>query len=92
MRTYKTRDIESALSRKGFQVKQSHHKYYILFVDGKKTNIRTFISHGIKEYNKTLLSSMKNQLHLSSNEFNDLISCPLTRESLIEIYSKNGLI
>jgi hypothetical protein len=92
MSTYKTRDIESALIKKGFQVKQSHHKFYSLFVDGKKTNIKTFISHGIKEYNKTLLSSMKNQLHLSSKEFEDLISCPLTQELLIEIYSKKGLI
>jgi len=86
MNSYKTKDIESALSKKGFQVRQSKHKIYILYVDGKKTNVRTFVSHGIKEYGKTLISKMRNQLYLSREEFDDLVSCPLTEEKLLEIY------
>lgn len=86
MNSYKTKDIESALSKKGFQVHQSKHKIYILYVNGKKTNVRTFVSHGIKEYGKTLISKMRNQLYLSREEFDDLVSCPLTEEKLLEIY------
>ncbi|MCZ7396240.1 MAG: hypothetical protein ABOK23_06885 [Candidatus Methanoperedens sp.] len=92
MAVYKTKDIESALSRKGFQVHHSKHKIYILYVDGKKTNIFTFVSHGIKEYGNPLLSKMKRQLHLSGNQFDDLVSCPLSYERLVEIYTEQNLI
>jgi hypothetical protein len=89
---YKTKDIESALSRKGFQVHHSKHKIYILYINGKKTRIFTFISHGIKEYGDTLLGAMKKQLHLSNEELRGLIKCPLSEEQLIEIYLLKGLI
>lgn len=92
MNSYKTKDIESALSKKGFQVHQSKHKIYILYVDSKKTNVRTFVSHGIKEYGKTLISRMRNQLHLSREEFDDLVSCPLTEEKLLQIYMDRNKI
>ncbi|GAB7387108.1 hypothetical protein BSNK01_09440 [Bacillaceae bacterium] len=32
----KVRDMKAALNKKGFQVSQSHHTYYILYVEGKK--------------------------------------------------------
>lgn len=92
MNSYKTKDIESALSKKGFQVHQSKHKIYILYIDGKKTNVRTFVSHGIKEYGKTLINRMRNQLHLSREEFDVLVSCPLTEEKLLQIYMDRNKI
>lgn len=92
MNSYKTKDIESALGKKGFQVHKSKHKIYILYVNGKKTNVRTFVSHGIKEYGKTLVSKMRNQLYLSREEFDDLVSCPLTEEKLLEIYMERDKI
>lgn len=90
MAKYKVKDIESSLSKKGFQLQSSHHKLYIYHVNGKKTGIRTFISHGKKEYGDVLLSKMKNQLKLSKEQFEDLIECPLSKEELYEIYSENG--
>jgi len=64
MATYKTRKIESALSKKGFQLRESsHHKKWTLFVDGKKTAVYTWISHGLKEYGDSLLREMKKELY-----------------------------
>lgn len=92
MSTYKTKDMGSALSKKGFKIHQSHHTFYVFYVNGKKTNIKTFISHGKKEYRDALISAMKKQLHLSREEFDNLIACTLKEEMLIELYSKRGLI
>lgn len=85
MSTYKTRVIENALSQKGFKKKESHHKKYTLYINGKRTSIYTFVSHGTKEYGDNLLNKMKNQLHISREELNDLIDCPLKHEDLVRI-------
>jgi hypothetical protein len=92
MSKYKVKDIESSLSKKGFQLQNSHHKLYIYCVDGTKTGIRTFVSHGKNEYSDKLLNKMRSQLKLSRQQFNDLIQCPLSKEELNEIYSTNGYI
>lgn len=92
MSTYKTRVIESALSKKGFEKKESHHKKYTLYVNGKRTSIYTFISHGNKEYGDNLLNKMKDQLHISRKELEELIMCPLKHEDYIRILHKKNLI
>lgn len=92
MSTYKTRVIESALSKKGFEKKESHHKKYTLYVNGKRTSIYTFISHGNKEYGDNLLNKMKDQLHISRKELEELIMCPLKHEDYIQILHKKNLI
>jgi len=90
--TYKTRAIESALSKKGFRKKESHHKKYTLYVNGKRTSIYTFVSHGTKDYGDNLLNKMKNQLYISRKELNDLIDCPLKHEDLIRILAGKNKI
>lgn len=92
MSKYKVKDIESSLSKKGFQLQNSHHKLYTYYVDGTKTGIHIFISHGKDEYGDKLLSKIRNQLKLSHQQFDDLIRCPLSKEELNKIYSKNGNI
>lgn len=92
MAKYKTKTIEASLLKKGFQEINTHHKRYIYYVNGEKTGITTFISHGIKEYGDILLSKMRNQLKLSRKQFDDLVMCPLTKEELYKIYSDNDLI
>ena len=71
MTSYKSTEIEDALTRKGFIVtkknKKVHHKKLTLFVNGKKTSVYTFISHGKKEYARGLLSAVKNQLFLDTS-------------------------
>jgi hypothetical protein len=85
--TFKPKDIESSLSKKGFHVKpDSHHRLYVYYLEDGKIAARTFVSHGKKEYGNVLLNRMKKQLHLTKEQLHDLIVCPLTKEELQEIY------
>jgi len=92
VKTCKTRDIESALKKKGFVQKETHHRIFYLCVNRKITGVHTFISHGQKDYSADLLAKMKNQLHLSGKEFADLIQCPLTGERYLQLLVRRGVI
>lgn len=62
---YKTKEIETALLKKGFKVdRKRHHKYYTFSPHGEKSKIITFTSHGNVEYGGKLLSKMRRQLFL----------------------------
>jgi hypothetical protein len=52
MKTRKAKDIKSVLQRKGFVLEplKAHHNFYYLNIDGKKHDIYTYLSHGLKEY------------------------------------------
>ncbi len=94
MTVYKTKDICSALKKKGFsEDTDSHHIYYRLFYNGKKTEVHTFISHGLPEYGDSLIGKMKKQLCLQSKtEFQNLIECPMTKEEYINLLIQRGNI
>lgn len=74
----KTDQIGAALTSKGFQAQDTHHEMYWLYVDGKKTSVRTRLSHGEREYGDNLLGQMAKQVGLVRRELDDLIDCPLT--------------
>jgi hypothetical protein len=76
--------IKGSLQRKGFAMnKDSHHLMFAyISKDGKKTNIRTRISHGskYKTINDALLAQMSRQCKLQKADFINLVDCPLTRD------------
>jgi predicted RNA binding protein YcfA (HicA-like mRNA interferase family) len=90
MAPIKTKDIESALTSKGFKKVDTHHEMYWLYYDGKKTQVRTRISHSEKEYDNGLIALMAKQAKLSKAEFLDLINCPLSKEEYLKLLIKNG--
>jgi hypothetical protein len=95
MPTRKTRLIMSSLAKKGFSPKKGRSKHikYTLYVDGKKTGIFTWISHGKNEYNDQLLNAMKKELHLeTTQELEDLIDCPMSGERLVTLLVERGAI
>lgn len=92
MASYKTEQFKSALERKGFIKDQTHHQMYWYYVDGKKTSIRTRVSHNEKTYNDYLLSERRKQIHLSKNDFLLFVECPLTAEKYKEILIENKII
>lgn len=95
MSKYKTRKIVSSLTKKGFEPKKGRSKHikYTLFVNGKKTSIFTWISHGMDEYEDGLLNAMRKELRLeTSKELEDLIDCPMSIEVLLSLLSKRGII
>ena len=92
MKPRKRDEIERALCKKGFVLNHSHHDMLFFYKGEKKTKIYTRLSHGISEYSKSLMSKMKRQLKLSSDELDMLIDCPLTKEMLLEIYIERGMV
>jgi predicted RNA binding protein YcfA (HicA-like mRNA interferase family) len=77
----KQADVERALTRKGFEQSESHHRFFIYHSKaGRKTLVKTKTSHGQREISDDLLSKMAQQVKLPRGEFLDLVDCPLSRD------------
>ena len=88
----KTRDLERGLLGKGFARDNTHHEMYWLHVAGKRTSVRTRISHGAREYGENLLGQMARQVGLRRGEFDDLIECPMTEDEYVGLLVERGRI
>lgn len=93
MSNIKVKTIEAALGKKGFQMeRQKKHRLWVFYLNGKKTSIRTFFSHGITDYSDSLLGSMAKQVRLSRENLNSLIECPLSHEEYLSLMIQEGYI
>lgn len=92
MTVIKAKTIASALLNKGFKSSESHHTQYRFYYGGRKTIVKTYLSHGLREYDDSLLSQMKRQLGLTKQQLMDLINCPLSEDEYIAILLANGSI
>ncbi len=92
MSAKKTQEIASALTGKGFRRSQGDHEFYFFYVYGKKTSIRTKISHGATEYGDSLLAKMSRQLHLVRKEFDQFVDCEKTEKEYVEHLVKSGTL
>ena len=92
MTAIKTNKIKKALKKKGFQEHVGDHWRYVYCVDGKKTRIRTMLSHGKDEYGNHLLAAVARQMHLSNVQLADFIKCPLTEDAYRELLVQAGEI
>lgn len=90
--TRKNYNIANSLLKKGFEEKHSSHQYLILFIDGKKTSISTFVSHGKKEIHDTLMHKMAKQLRLSHKQFCELVDCSMSGQDLRDFYLDEGIV
>ncbi len=93
MKVRKSKEIQSVLSKKGFQVVKgkNHHEFYYLFIDGKKQSIYTYFSHGLKEYDKNLMGEVKKQLKFKeTNKAEDFFDCPMSGQQYIEMLKENN--
>jgi hypothetical protein len=88
----KTKTIRAALLKKGFVAENTHHEMFWLVVDGKKTSVRTRISHGAKEYGDELLALVARQVGLGKQEMYRLIDCPMDGEKLRALLVERGRI
>ena len=90
MSTWQTRRIKKALLHKGFQEHQTHHNMFWLYANGKKTSVRTRLSHNVREYGDNLLALVAKQLHIDRNRLDDFIECPLTQEAYVDLLVQQG--
>jgi predicted RNA binding protein YcfA (HicA-like mRNA interferase family) len=90
MATLKAREVSSSLKKKGFIQSESDHAYFVLYVNSKKTSIRTKMSHGSAEIDDYLLNMMSLQVKLEKKQFIDLINCPLSAEEYLKLLCTQG--
>jgi len=70
---------------------KDHHQFYYLKIDGKKQNIYTYFSHGKRDYDKSLMSSIKKQLKFTETKLAaDFFDCPMTAEQYIQMLKRDG--
>jgi hypothetical protein len=88
---FKAKDVSDSLCEKGFQEDSGRdHKYYFFYHDGKKSSIKTKISHGAREIDDYLCSAMSKQLNLTRAQFRDLVECPLEAEEYLRLMIDTG--
>lgn len=92
MKPRKAKEMLSALQRKGFVPASGDHAFLFLHVGGKKTSVRTMVSHGRGEYGDGLLKQVARQLWLSNAELDQLLDCPLTTEKYVDLLVENGIL
>lgn len=83
MSSRSSEDIKAGLSRKGFVKKNGDHVFLWFHYEGKKTSIRTKVSHGDAECGDSLLLLMARQLGLTKAEFLDLVDCPMSQDEFV---------
>lgn len=95
MKPRKTKDLQRVLLAKGFALypEKEHHQFYYLVVDGKKTTIKTYLSHGLKEYGDPLMQLIKKQLKFGqTRQAEDFFDCPLTGADYAALLREAGII
>lgn len=78
--------VQQNLPKKGFVERRDRdHIFYHLHHDGKKTHIRTHVSHGTKYkvLGPDLVSSMSKQCKLTASDFRKLAECTLSHPDYI---------
>ena len=84
--------VLNALLNKGFKRSETHHTMLWLVVEGRKTSIRTRISHGRRKAGEWLLAQVAKQLHLSRAELLRFIECALSCQDYAALMEERGHI
>lgn len=92
MPVLKADSVTKALKKKGFFEGSGKHVVYQFFADGEDTPVFTHVSHNKQEIDSFLQSRMANQLHLSKQEFIDMVSCKIGYDELVRKYIELNLI
>ena len=95
MKVRKVKDMQQVLLKKGFVLhpEKDHHQFYILHVNGIKQTVRTYFSHGKKEYGSTLMTQIKKQLKFKETALaEDFFDCPMSGVQYVDMLKENGTL
>jgi len=84
--------MQAALMGKGFRPREGDHRYMHLYVEGKKTSVRTKFSHAAEVYGDNLLAQLRRQLRLNRTQFDELMECPMGEAEYAEALRQQGVI
>lgn len=83
--------IARSLKQKGFREATGDHRFYTLYVSGRKTSVRTKISHSRQDYGGDLFTQVRKQLRLAnSRELERLVRCPITGDQYVQLLVQRG--
>lgn len=96
MSVVKAAEIEKALLKKGFRAdngsRGNSHRYYFLWVNGKKTRINTYLSHDGKEYGDELLAEIKRQLCFKNKQqLLAFVQCYISESQYVAMLYESGI-
>lgn len=80
------------LTKKGFVQEEGDHLFlHYVRLDGKKTAIRTKVSHGSKrDLNTGLVSAMARQCHITTQQFKQFAECTLDQNQYEQLLTASG--
>lgn len=91
--SFKVRNIERALVKKGFERKEGKKHIIFTFIqNGERTEIYTFLSRGESEYRNKNIGSMCKQLKLSKRNFVNVIDCSWEYDDILNFYVTSGIL
>ena len=82
----------NALLRKGFEKVETHHAMLWFVVQGRRTSIHTWVSHGQRKLDDRLLRLMARELHLSKAEFLKFVECEMSYEDYLRRMVDGGYL
>jgi len=89
--SYKSKTVGDALEKKGFRRTNSADRMYHLYVDGRRTSVRTKLSHGPdKTLGDALVAQMRKQTRLDRSEFDEFVRCPMSHEDYVALLRERG--
>lgn len=84
--------VINGLIKKGFCEAKGDHKHLIFHFNGRKTSIRTKVSHGSKEISGHLINLMSIQIKLEKKQFIEFVNCPLSVNGYLKELQKQGFV
>jgi hypothetical protein len=83
--------FNGALVSKGFDRSESkHHTMVHLMANGKRTSIRTRLSHGERNVSDWLQSQVARALHVSKRDLLRFIDCELSQDEYVRVMTERG--
>jgi len=85
--------IERALKKNGFIRFTTHHdRYFYITLSGEDSDVKTYLSHGSKDYGDQLLFNLSQQMHLTKKELLKFIDGEMSQEEYEEILRMKGIL
>jgi hypothetical protein len=84
--------LVNTLLRKGFERVDTHHTMLWFKVQGRRTSIHTWISHGQRKLDDRLLRLVAKELHLSRLELLKFVECEMSYENYLGRLIEGGHI
>lgn len=92
--TLESHKLIQALKQKGFVQEPSDHKRFRLYVDGRKSSVKTMVSHGAKHtLSDGLSNTIQKQLGFAtSSELRSFVDCGIDHTQHVRLLIERGRV